>query len=312
VASSPARATDDLTGAYDYERLVAQEREHFLKEGVTPDLRLRDNDFEAWRHYWLRIDARIGAELGDLGDLIARRHAGSAAPVRILSLGSGPCGIELALARRLRVAHEITCTDLEERHSAAAKAVAAAEGLRMTSEAADMNFMEIAEGAWDVVFAHASLHHVINLERLFGRIAAGLRPGGILHVVEVVGQNRKLIWDENERFARVLLRTLPRDITRWTRFRPKVHDEGMEGVRQEDILPLLHRFFTPIYELRHGAFMRFICTHRKLSRRLHPADPERRKHLDFLIDADEGAVRRGILRPLELWGVYEPKRSGQE
>jgi SAM-dependent methyltransferase len=187
--------------------------------------------------------------------------------------------------------------------------VAAAEGRNLRFQASDMNFMEIEPASWDVVFAHASLHHVINLERLYAAIAAGLRPGAIFHVVEVVGENRKLIWDENEKYAREILRKLPREITRWTRFRVKPHHEGMEGVRQQDILPLLRQWFDPVYELLHGAFMRFVCTHRKLGKRLDPADPHRRKHLDFLIDADDDAVRRGILRPLELWGVYEPKAA---
>jgi SAM-dependent methyltransferase len=301
-------AAGDLTAAYDYERLVAQEKEHFLDEPLTADLKLGGiHAHGSWTYYWKRIDARIRAGFGDVADLIARRHRGTTRAVRILSLGSGACGVELALARRLEAPHEITCTDLEERQFESARAVAAAEGLNLVFEARDLNFIDIASASWDVVFAHASLHHVINLERLYAAIVAGLRPAGFFHVVEVVGQNRKLIWDENEEYARELLRKLPREITRWTRFRVKPHHEGMEGVRQADILPLLRESFDPVYELLHGAFMRFVCTHRKLGKRLDPADPARRRHLDFLIDADDDAVRRGILRPLELWGVYEPK-----
>ena len=81
----------------------------------------------------------------------------------------------------------------------------------------------------------------------------------------------------------------------------------MEGVRQEDIYDLLHHHFAPVFELRHGAFARFLCTDAALAPRLDPSDPARRAWLDFLFDADDAAVRRGLLRPLELWGIYQSK-----
>jgi hypothetical protein len=80
----------------------------------------------------------------------------------------------------------------------------------------------------------------------------------------------------------------------------------MEGVRQEVVLPLLREAFEPLYEHRHGAFMRFICTNPRLASRLNPGDPTRRPYLDLLIEIDDAAVRHGLLRPLELWGVYRP------
>ena len=79
----------------------------------------------------------------------------------------------------------------------------------------------------------------------------------------------------------------------------------MEGVRQEDILPLIRQHFQIIFEVRHGAFMRFICTNPELGRRLDPNQLHTKQALDFLMDCDASAVRNSILRPLEIWGVYE-------
>jgi hypothetical protein len=103
------------------------------------------------------------------------------------------------------------------------------------------------------------------------------------------------------------MRMLPRRIRGWSRMRVPVHSEGMEGIRQQEILPILHRSFTPLVELRHGAFMRAICLHRRLGPQLDPRDPERRRWLDWLIDADQSAVARGLLQPVEVWGLYEAK-----
>ena len=170
----------------------------------------------------------------------------------------------------------------------------------------DLNFIKIPKGECDLIFAHAALHHIINLEYLFDQIVDGLSDNGVFHLVEVAGMNRKLIWDENEGFANALLSQMPDRITRKLRLDVRAGAEGMEGVRQEEILPLLHKRFRPIFEWRHGAFMRFICTHPDLGRYFDPADNEARRYLDFLIDCDESSVRRGVLKPLELWGVYQP------
>jgi hypothetical protein len=78
----------------------------------------------------------------------------------------------------------------------------------------------------------------------------------------------------------------------------------MEGIRQQDILPLLRQHFTPLFERLHGAFMRFICTHPELGPVFDPRNEETRRYLDFLIESDNCSVQYGILRSLELWGVY--------
>jgi hypothetical protein len=78
----------------------------------------------------------------------------------------------------------------------------------------------------------------------------------------------------------------------------------MEGIRQEDIIALLRKHFSTIFEQCHGAFMRFICTHGELGPIFNPRG-DMRRYLDFLIDSDDCAVKHGILRPLELWGIYK-------
>jgi SAM-dependent methyltransferase len=43
---------------------------------------------------------------------------------------------------------------------------------------------------YDVAFFHAALHHVFELERLFRRLALGLKPGGALYLDEYIGPSR--------------------------------------------------------------------------------------------------------------------------
>ena len=127
-------------------------------------------------------------------------------------------------------------------------------------------------------------------------------------MVEVVGMNRKLIWPENEAFANSLLRALPDDICGGYQLNIPFQDHGMEGVRQEDIMPVMAERFDTLYEYSHGAFMRFICTNPYLGKLLDPNRPKAKCALDFLIACDIAAVNNDILRPLEVYGFYRPKQ----
>ena len=302
---------EDHTKHYDYARLIEEEKQHYKDIEITEDLKEAGGHANAaWHHYWVGIHEEIQRwSPGGIAAFLRARFQGLGRPIRILSLGSGYCGHELDMARALRLPSVVVCTDINDALFAQASATATAEGLSFEFRTADLNFIEIEPGHYDVIFAHASLHHVINLERLFAGVAAGLTPEGVFHLVEVVGKNRTLIWDKNERFANALLDCLPESVTDGLRVDVPVDADGMEGVRQEDILPLLRDQFAPLYELRHGAFIRFVCTHPDLGRRFDPSMPARKRALTFLLDCDRSAVRNGVLEALEIWGVYVTKRG---
>jgi SAM-dependent methyltransferase len=230
--------------------------------------------------------------------------------------------------------YRLRCTDINEKCFERAKDVVQREGLSVEFEVADLNFLQLEPKRYDLIFAHASIHHVINLEHLLDQVAQALTNLGIFQLVEVVGKNRTLIWDQNERLADTLLAALPKRITgglllhadrpakgvlrRIRRAIRKIvvikpllrilrQPSGMEGIRQSEILFHLRQRFTPLFELRHGAFIRFICTNSALTARFDPNDAEALQCLEFLIDTDEAAVLHGILQPLEIWGVYRPR-----
>jgi SAM-dependent methyltransferase len=297
----------DLTRYYSYQQLIHEEKQHFSSIEITRDLKesgVHAND--SWHYYWKRIAHVLEnrTQLSDVPKYLDQISGSLGRPIRILSLGSGYCGHEIDWARKLNSPYIITCTDINDQPFNLAREIANRENLCLEFDIEDLNFIQIKPGHFDAIFAHAALHHVINLEHLFAEIAAGLSPLGIFHLVEVVGMNRKLIWDDNEKFANALLDLIPDQITRKVRLNVPRATTGMEGIRQEEILPLLRKNFCPVFELRHGAFMRFVCTHPDLGRQFDPSDVAVKPFLDFLIDCDNSAVEHGVLRPLEIWGVY--------
>ena len=299
----------DRTKQYDYARLIEEEKAHFADIEITRELKeggVHANS--AWSFYWQGI-ARVLAAGGfaNLPAYVCGRFPDENRPLEVLSLASGYCGHELDLARKMTRPYRVTCTELNEAIFKEAKTIAQAESLTMDFREADLNFMKIEPGRYDLIFAHAAIHHVINLEHLFDQIARGLTPTGVLHMTEVVGKNRKLIWDRNEHYANALLELVPERLTRGIRLAVQENADGMEGIRQEDIIPLLRERFVALFEHRHGAFMRFICTHSELGPAFDPNDQEARHALEFLIASDDSAVRAGFLAPLEIWGVYRPR-----
>lgn len=300
----------DYTKDYkNYEELIEEEKEHYSQIEVTE--RLTEGGVHAhssWEYYWQNVGAKMHDEAPDFVDISGYiKKSMEQFPVRILSLGSGYCGQEIGLAERLSVDYEIVCVDINEALFSRAYEIAEERNLNIRFLVEDINFIQLESNHYDVIMIHAALHHVINLELLFEQISQSLTEQGFFHIVEVVGENRKLIWDENEVLANKLLDLLPPPIIGSTRLKTLPEEEGMEGVRQEDILPLLEDWFDPLYEHKHGAFMRFICTHPTLGSALNPADAKIRSWLDFLIDCDQSSVKHGLLRPLEIWGCYKPK-----
>jgi SAM-dependent methyltransferase len=299
----------DLTSCFDYEKLIEEEKQHYSGIEVTEDLREGGvHGSTSWTYYWQHVAQTISSgPFGNVPEWLAGTYGGRGETIEILSLGSGYCGNELDFARGVDAPCRVHCTDINEDLFFQAQEVAAQEGLEISFRVEDLNFIKIEPNRYHMIFAHAVLHHVINLERLYAQIVRGLKPDGIFHLVEVVGQNRKLIWDENEAFANQLLGYLPRRVVGDHRIQILPEEEGMEGIRQEEIIPLMEACFAPVYEHRHGAFMRFLCTHPTFLKLIHPSEPVAKRCLDFMIECDDAAVRSRILRPLEIWGIYRPR-----
>jgi SAM-dependent methyltransferase len=79
---------------------------------------------------------------------------------------------------------------------------------RIQTELADLNFLELSAGAYDLIVSASSLHHVTNLERCAYEINRALTPGGYVFVHDYVGEPRfqfsntkkrlfELIWNKH-------------------------------------------------------------------------------------------------------------------
>jgi len=100
---------------------------------------------------------------------------------------------------------------------------------------------------YDGIMANQSLHHVVNLEGLLAEVRRGLAPRAFFVVDDMVGRNGHMRWPEALAAVRTFWRELPngyrynRQLERHERTYRNwdCSTESFEGVRAQDILPLL-------------------------------------------------------------------------
>jgi hypothetical protein len=97
------------------------------------------------------------------------------------------------------------------------------------------------------VLANQSLHHVMNLEGLFAAVEAALTAQGRFVTSDMIGRNGHMRWPEAEAIVQAFWQELPPAYRRNVQLcRDEEHFldwdcsvEGFEGIRAQDILPLL-------------------------------------------------------------------------
>src|SRR5262245_20987557 len=172
---------------------------------------------------------------------------------------------------------------------------------------ADLNFVELPERAYDVVWAGDCLPCVTNLEHLFTQVARALRPGGLVAFSGYVGESR-MQWDAR-RLACVnaVLATVP---AAWRRIdvievQDPARTPAFSGIRALEILPL--------------ARARFEVLHEALTNRLAPLDAaidwraagaEGPRLLALLRDAEAAAADDPVMRPCLAYVVFRQRSAG--
>ncbi len=230
-----------------------------------------------------------------------------------LSLGSGSGTLEGALLKagtlkRLEVI-DISGGAVE---SFQAKAKQAGYGSRISSRIGDLNFIELPEKAYDLVIAHTSLHHVVNLEHLLEQVRKSLDPkSGFFLVHDYIGPNAwQWSWDTIEEVNRAL------DLSRGRHSNLTIHEIGrpdpkkvtrfspFESIRSEEILALLRQGFEVDLEVVTDRLLHII-----LNYGVEMPDWDNKKLTRFLEDmvAWEDTLKEGSeLPPYTVWGMYRP------
>jgi ubiquinone/menaquinone biosynthesis C-methylase UbiE len=130
-------------------------------------------------------DAKWGIDLGSIGQRQVREKLRKALGGEIgtyeagLEIGAGTGYFALNLLQ-LGVLGEATATDISPGMLAALDDSATRLGLDVTTVRCEAEELPFANESFDLVFGHAVLHHIPDLDRAFGEFERVLRPGGTM------------------------------------------------------------------------------------------------------------------------------------
>jgi 2-polyprenyl-3-methyl-5-hydroxy-6-metoxy-1,4-benzoquinol methylase len=237
-------------------------------------------------------------------------------PVKALSVGSG-FGIIERILRQRDICQLIHGLDIADGAIQDAIQQAETEGLQgLTYEVADLNTVELPVEAYDVVYAHASLHHVFQLEHLLDQIKKTLKPGGFFFAYEYIGPSQMQFPRHHLELADVFLKSIPERYRRMRRGEgikqeaPRFSLEAMnasdpsEGIRASEIVPLIASRFEIRY-LRYIGGTLLLLVFNEIAGNFRAEDTEIMPLVNALIALDNFLVDNAVLPSYHAYMVCQ-------
>lgn len=244
-----------------------------------------------------------------ISQIAARKAAGRC---EILSVGAGNCDAEVRLGELLRrdgvENFAFDCLDLNREMLARGRQLALERNLDASFGfiEADINSWAV-EKSYDVIIANQSLHHFVELETLFAKTWQALSDDGVFLTNDMIGRNGHMRWPEALELVQACW-SLLEDKHKWNhqlqRLEPVYEnwdcsDSGFEGVRAQDILPLLLKTFSFSCFLGFGNVIN-VFVDRGFGHNFDPADPRDCQFIDFVAGLDDYFIESGKIKPTQM------------
>jgi SAM-dependent methyltransferase len=242
-------------------------------------------------------------------------------PCKILSLGAGNCDTEVHLSELLRNAgignFIFHCLEINPQMLARGRRLA-----RERKFLSHFAFIETDINSWDakisydIVIANQSLHHIVELELVFDKIRGCLRDSGFFLTNDMIGRNGHLRWPEALELVQACW-TLLDEKHKWNHAL-KRHEatyenwdcslEGFEGIRSQDILPLLTKHF------QFDCFIGFsnainVFVDRAFGHNFDVSSERDCYFIDFVSHLDDYFIEAGKLKPTQM--IAAMRKTGQ-
>ena len=248
-------------------------------------------------------------------NLLASKDKTNSAVACFVSIGSGNCDLEVAVAKNMVSAgfNEFTfeCLEINPVMLERGKVLAQENGVL-----ANMRFVEadfntwVARKKYDGVMANQSLHHVTRLEHLFDQIKNGLHDDASFVISDMIGRNGHQRWPESIEIVNKYWKELP-DSYKFNalldRFEEEYDnwdcsEEGFEGIRAQDVLPLLIERFQCEKFVGFGSAID-IFVDRCFGHNFNRESEWDRELIDRVHTEDEDGLMNGSLTPTHMLAV---------
>jgi SAM-dependent methyltransferase len=158
--------------------------------------------------------------------------------------------------------------------------------------------------------ANQSLHHVSNLEGLFAAIETGLTPKGRFITSDMIGRNGHQRWPEALAIVQEFWKELPSERRYNLQLRRNEQSfldwdcsiAGFEGIRAQDILPLLIERFGFEFFLGFGNVIDPFID-RSFGHHFNADSTEDQAFIDRVHERDEAEILAGRITPTHMMAV---------
>lgn len=180
------------------------------------------------------------------------KFANTKSHVNIVSIGAGNCEPEVNIAfflKRKGIENfTFECLDINPSMLERGAKLAEKKGLEANFKftLCDINDWQ-AEQPYDIIIALQCLHHFTELEMLFDKIYNFLSADGYFMTQDMIGRNGHMRWPETLKYVEQLWSELDEKYRYHVKFSEQQNEyvnydyssHGFEGIRAQDILPLL-------------------------------------------------------------------------
>jgi len=248
-------------------------------------------------------------------------HTKNKKKVKILGLGSGACGVEIEgiypLLHKNGTLLDLTCVDINKTILNKAKLESAKKQIKFHALIRDINKIHLPANTYDVVIAHASLHHFLNLDHICQQINKTLKPEGFFITVDIPTRKGYLMWPETYQVVQNLWKILPNkfkvDHTKHALpcFAKNYENvdystNSFECINSDNIIPSLRKHLKEKYYIPELSIARRFFDS-KFGPNYDLNKPLDRSIFDFIISLDQYYLQSGILKPETFFGVYLKK-----
>jgi SAM-dependent methyltransferase len=285
--------------------------------------------FHVWSNQYIRpLLESYGYSAPELflrGEAMAQAGIASMAgrTLNIVSLGCGEGALEFSIAESLHGSgfqtFRLLALDINPSLTGSINLRASRQGMetQIVGVTADLNSEQpFGTGIDDIdlFIANQSLHHMTNLETLLEAVHRCLNDHGKFVVSDMIGRNGHLRWPS----AKAVLDQVWSLSSPWQRFNHKVlrferefldwdcSSDGFEGVRSQDIVEVLDRYFSPEWFVAFGNLVD-VYVDRAFGPNYSSRQARDVKLLTFIADLDRDCIAAGVFPPTHLIGKFSKK-----
>ena len=228
--------------------------------------------------------------------------------IHILSLGSGNCDFELNFAKDRDIKCIFHCFEISpfmlKRGDERARKLNLSTHFNFIES--DVNKLNL-DRKYDIIAVNHALHHFVELEHIFKEISNSMEDHSVFVTNDMIGRNGHMFWEPTLDLTNRIWAILPKELKynhQHKKYYPEriqwdCSNDDLEGIRAQDILPLLDQHFNfTVF----GTF--FSLVNRFIDRDFGPNfDPSNKLHtsiLDMIWELDDFCLRNKILKPTQM------------